>query len=121
MLVFPLFPEDCQGTRLVERTCMRVCGHVSLPRGRGPSSIALSFFRCLPPQVRFIRNLSQHFADQRADVRRAVLACGGGGVSPGAGLSVDEQEAAVGQCFFGLFPSLVVHLKRAEGAVAPGK
>ena len=33
--------------------------------------------------------------------------------------SVDEQEAiAVGRCFFGAFPSLVVHLRRAEARLA---
>ena len=34
------------------------------------------------------------------------------------GSSGQEQEVAVGRCFFGAFPSLVVHLRRAEARVA---
>ena len=84
--------------------------------------------------VRLVRNLSQHFAEQRSELRRAILAVGGGdsgtgggGGGSGAGAggvaavasSVDEQEAAaVGRCFFGAFPSLVVHLRRAEARLA---
>ena len=81
--------------------------------------------------VRLVRNLSQHFAEQRPELRRAILEVGGGagrgggGGEAGAGgavavaSSVDEQEAAaVGRCFFGAFPSLVVHLRRAEARLA---
>ena len=33
--------------------------------------------------------------------------------------TVDEREAAaLGRCFFGAFPSLVVHLRRAEARLA---
>ena len=63
--------------------------------------------------VRLIRNLSQHFSEQRADLRRAILAGGGDG-GDGDAVSVEAQEAAVGRCFFGAFPSLLVHLRRAE-------
>ena len=79
-----------------------------------------------------MRNLSQHFAEQRPELRRAILAVGGGSAGRGGGVggagaggavavasSVDAQEAAaVGRCFFGAFPSLVVHLRRAEALLA---
>ena len=67
--------------------------------------------------VRLIRNLSQHFSEQRPELRRAILAGGGG---DGGALSVEEQEAAVGRCFFGAFPGLLVHLRRAEAQAADG-
>ena len=72
--------------------------------------------------VRLIRNLSQHFSEQRPELRRAILAGGegGGGGGGGGALSVEEQEAAVGRCFFGAFPGLLVHLRRAEAQEAGG-
>ena len=36
----------------------------------------------------------------------------------GQSLVSEEQEAAVGRCFFGIFPSLVVGLKHAEARAA---
>ena len=49
--------------------------------------------------VRFIRNLWQHFADQRPEVQRAIVGCGGDDAGSASGaaaldLSVEEQEAA---------------------------
>ena len=69
--------------------------------------------------VRFIRNLWQHFADQRAEVQRAIVGCGGDGAQSASGarleLSVEEQEAAVARCFFEvLFPALLASLRKAE-------
>ena len=72
--------------------------------------------------VRFIRNLSQHFTEQRPELRKAIFAVGNKGGEAGlleaAPLSVEQQEDVVGRCFFGAFPSLVTHLKRAEAASA---
>ena len=72
--------------------------------------------------VRLVRNLSQHFTSQRPELQRAILAVAHGGASAGetAGraLSVEAQEEAVGRCFFGAFPSLLVHLKHAEARAA---
>ena len=75
--------------------------------------------------VRFIRNLWQHFADQRAEVQRAIVGCGGGVAlsASGAGLElpVEEQEAAVARCFFEvLFPSLLASLRKAEATARQG-
>ena len=86
--------------------------------------------------VRLVRNLSQHFAQQRGELRRAILAAaaavvdgatqeGKGAASAAAAaaaLSVEAQEAAVGRCFLqGAFPSLILYLHRAEQAqVADG-
>ena len=67
--------------------------------------------------VRFIRNLWQHFADQRAEVQRAIVVCGAvdEAAAAVAGLSVEEQEVAVARCFLEvLFPSLLPSLRRAE-------
>ena len=72
--------------------------------------------------VRLIRNLSEHFADQRAEVRAKLISAGGSseGQSAAAGSSglaaaaVREQESAVGEFFFALFPRLVLALWAAE-------
>ena len=77
--------------------------------------------------MRLIRNLSQHFAEQSLKLQQAVLAAGcadngaGGAAAAAVASSVEEQEAAVGRCFFGAFPSLVVHLRRAEARAAQQK
>ena len=64
--------------------------------------------------VRLIRNLSQHFAEQHADLREAIIVGADGRGGEAGALSAAEQEAAVGHCFFAAFPSLVVRLRRAE-------
>ena len=64
--------------------------------------------------VRFMRNLSEHFADQRPAVR-AQLMSGVGAAASGSALGgVEEQERAVGQFFFRLFSGLVLRLWAAE-------
>ena len=64
--------------------------------------------------VRFIRNLSEHFADHRPAVR-AELMSGAGAAAGGSALGgVEEQERAVGRFFFRLFPGLVLRLWIAE-------
>ena len=83
--------------------------------------------------VRLVRNLSQHFAQQRGKLRRAILAAAAAvsaedevlaaqaaeGKGSDAVLSVEAQEAAVGRCFLeGAFPSLILYLHRAEQAQA---
>ena len=69
--------------------------------------------------VRLIRNLSQHFTEQRVELQQAILERGGvGAAAEGSVLTVDEQEEAVGRCFFGAFPSLIVHLRRAAAQAA---
>ena len=63
--------------------------------------------------VRLVRNLSQHFADQRPEVRRAIS-------HPATGEEIrtaQQQQRAVGDFFFAprRFPQLVVHLWRCRG------
>ena len=106
-------------------------------QGDGSTS---QYGRRLSELVRLVRNLSQHFSQQRPKLRRAILAAasaavvaggpacgaegaGGGSVdkesgSAGAALSVEAQEAAVGRCFLeGAFPALIVHLHGTEQQV----
>ena len=68
--------------------------------------------------VRFIRNLSQHFAGQRTEVRRAILECSRSATEGGGELSVEEHEAVVGRCFFEVYPALVVRLRRTLAELA---
>ena len=82
--------------------------------------------------VRFIRNLSQHFAHQRPAVRAELSAGAGVGVGAGAGAgrgneagdevleAVREQERAVAAFFVARFPALVPRLWKAQKAVRAG-
>ena len=55
-----------------------------------------------------MRNLSEHFAHQRAAVRAELMP---EAAATGSALGgVEEQERAVGRFFFRLFPGLVVRL-----------
>ena len=82
---------------------------------RGDGSVAYYAAR-RSELVRLIRNLSEHFADQRADVQATLLSASGGfegrGAADSAGLA--RQESAVGRLFFALFPGLVVKLWEAK-------
>ena len=62
--------------------------------------------------VRLIRNLSEHFADQRADVQAMLLSASDASAGQGGAdsMGLARQEIAVGRFFFTLFPGLVVKL-----------
>ena len=59
-----------------------------------------------------MRNLSEHFAHQRAAVRAELMP---EAAAKGSALGgVEEQERAVGRFFFRLFPGLVLRLWAVE-------
>ena len=66
--------------------------------------------------VRFMRNLSEHFAHHRHAVRAELMPGAEAGADAGGSAlgGVEEQERAVGRFFFRLFPGLVLRLWAAE-------